>query len=77
MAAMTISAVRDVADTDGVPEEAVVEEAAAAVVAEAVVAEAEEVVCGQTVALDAYRNKRTAAHVPWVADVDSCVRYAW
>lgn len=76
MAAMTISAVRGVGDTDGVPEEAAVEEAAA-VVAEAVVAEAEEVVFGQTVALDAYRNKRTAAHAPWVADVDSCVRYAW
>lgn len=73
---MTISAVRDVADTVGVPEAVVVEvvvAAAAAAAEEAAVAEAEEVVYGQTVALAAYRNKRTAAHAPWVADVDSSV----
>lgn len=68
---MTTSAVRDVADTAGVPEEAVVEEAVV-VAEEAAVAEAVEVVYGQIVALDAYHNKRTAAHAPWVADVDSC-----
>lgn len=71
---MTISAVRDVADTVGVPEAVVVEVVVAAAAAEeAAVAEAEEVVYGQTVALAAYRNKRTAAHAPWVADVDSSV----
>lgn len=67
---MTTSAVKDVADTAGAPEEAVVEEAVVVAV-EAAVAEAVEVVCGQIVALDAYHNKRTAAHAQWVADVDS------
>lgn len=69
---MITSAVRDVADTAGAPEEVVVEEAAAVVAAVvAAVAEAVEVY-GQTAALDAYHNKRTAARAPWVADVDSC-----
>lgn len=68
---MITSAVRDVADTAGAPEEVVVEEAAAVVAEEAAVAEAVEVY-GQTAALDAYHNKRTAARAPWVADVDSC-----
>lgn len=66
---MTTSAVRDVADTAGAPEEAVVEEAA--VVEEVAVDEAVEVY-GQTAALDASHNKQTAARAPWVADVDSC-----
>lgn len=69
---MTTSAVRDVADTAGAPEEAVVEEAAAVVAAEEVAVEEAVEVYGQTAALDASHNKQTAARAPWVADVDSC-----